>query len=94
MGGTRKNCSDTRYHAIEKRNILRNVHSVTHCCILDHCTVVVFAFENPFFLCTYLGCLSVPVARELVLDYIIERKRMDDLCGSIIDGRFREQKVS
>jgi len=34
------------------------------------------------------------VARELVLDYIIERKRMDDLCGSIIDGRFREQKVS
>ncbi|XP_077401353.1 structure-specific endonuclease subunit MUS81 isoform X2 [Vanacampus margaritifer] len=30
--------------------------------------------------------------RELVLDYIIERKRMDDLCGSIIDGRFREQK--
>ena len=35
----------------------------------------------------------MPVARELVLDYIIERKRMDDLCGSIIDGRFREQKV-
>ncbi|XP_067031660.1 crossover junction endonuclease MUS81-like isoform X1 [Acropora muricata] len=38
------------------------------------------------------GCLSVPVPRELVLDYIVERKRMDDLCGSIIDGRFREQK--
>lgn len=38
------------------------------------------------------GCLSVPVARELVLDHIVERKRMDDLCGSIIDGRFREQK--
>ncbi|KAL2079727.1 hypothetical protein ACEWY4_025471 [Coilia grayii] len=33
-----------------------------------------------------------PAARELVLDYIVERKRMDDLCGSIIDGRFREQK--
>ncbi|CAG8652029.1 6698_t:CDS:2, partial [Scutellospora calospora] len=29
---------------------------------------------------------------ELVLDYIIERKRMDDLVGSIKDGRFREQK--
>uniref|UniRef100_A0A3B3QWE8 Crossover junction endonuclease MUS81 n=1 Tax=Paramormyrops kingsleyae TaxID=1676925 RepID=A0A3B3QWE8_9TELE len=29
---------------------------------------------------------------ELVLDYVIERKRIDDLCGSIIDGRFREQK--
>ncbi|ESN93079.1 hypothetical protein HELRODRAFT_189672 [Helobdella robusta] len=29
---------------------------------------------------------------ELVLDWIVERKRMDDLGGSIIDGRFREQK--
>uniref|UniRef100_A0A3Q4BHI3 Crossover junction endonuclease MUS81 n=1 Tax=Mola mola TaxID=94237 RepID=A0A3Q4BHI3_MOLML len=38
------------------------------------------------------GQLRVPAARELVLDYVIERKRIDDLCGSIIDGRFREQK--
>ncbi|XP_068611765.1 crossover junction endonuclease MUS81 [Brachionichthys hirsutus] len=38
------------------------------------------------------GRLHAPAARELVLDYIVERKRMDDLCGSIIDGRFREQK--
>ncbi|XP_076828762.1 structure-specific endonuclease subunit MUS81 [Brachyhypopomus gauderio] len=38
------------------------------------------------------GLLRPPVAKELVLDYIIERKRMDDLCGSIMDGRFREQK--
>lgn len=38
------------------------------------------------------GQLRIPQARELVLDYVIERKRMDDLCGSIIDGRFREQK--
>ncbi|XP_016041736.2 crossover junction endonuclease MUS81 isoform X2 [Erinaceus europaeus] len=30
--------------------------------------------------------------QELVLDHIVERKRLDDLCGSIIDGRFREQK--
>ncbi|XP_049636120.1 crossover junction endonuclease MUS81 [Suncus etruscus] len=30
--------------------------------------------------------------RELVLDHVVERKRMDDLCSSIIDGRFREQK--
>lgn len=29
---------------------------------------------------------------EVVLDYIIERKRLDDLIGSIKDGRFREQK--
>ncbi|XP_063499165.1 crossover junction endonuclease MUS81 isoform X3 [Symphalangus syndactylus] len=29
---------------------------------------------------------------ELVLDHIVERKRLDDLCSSIIDGRFREQK--
>lgn len=39
------------------------------------------------------GQLQAPVGRELVLDYIVERKRIDDLCGSIIDGRFREQKV-
>ncbi|TKS93014.1 Crossover junction endonuclease MUS81 [Collichthys lucidus] len=38
------------------------------------------------------GQLRAPTGKELVLDYIIERKRMDDLCGSIIDGRFREQK--
>lgn len=30
---------------------------------------------------------------ELVLPYIIERKRMDDLSASIVDGRFHEQKV-
>jgi len=30
--------------------------------------------------------------REVVLDFIVERKRMDDLAGSIIDGRFKEQK--
>ncbi|CAE6433570.1 unnamed protein product, partial [Rhizoctonia solani] len=29
---------------------------------------------------------------ECVLDYILERKRMDDLKGSILDGRFHEQK--
>lgn len=43
--------------------------------------------------CLPPGQLRPPVGKELVLDYIIERKRMDDLCGSIIDGRFREQKV-
>lgn len=30
---------------------------------------------------------------DLVLDYIVERKRVDDLCQSIIDGRYKEQKV-
>ncbi|CAK7233588.1 Crossover junction endonuclease mus81 [Sporothrix curviconia] len=29
---------------------------------------------------------------EVVLDYIVERKRQDDLVSSIRDGRFREQK--
>ena len=29
---------------------------------------------------------------EVVLDWIVERKRMDDLIGSIKDGRFHEQK--
>ena len=32
-------------------------------------------------------------AEEIVLDFIVERKRLDDLAGSIKDGRFREQKV-
>jgi crossover junction endonuclease MUS81 len=31
---------------------------------------------------------------DIVLDYIVERKRMDDLVSSIKDGRFKEQKVS
>lgn len=31
--------------------------------------------------------------QELVLPYIIERKRLDDLAQSIKDGRFHEQKV-
>lgn len=31
--------------------------------------------------------------RELMLGYIGERKRMDDLSSSIMDGRFREQHV-
>lgn len=30
--------------------------------------------------------------REFVLPHIVERKRMDDLAGSIKDGRFHEQK--
>ncbi|XP_078062674.1 structure-specific endonuclease subunit MUS81-like, partial [Mustelus asterias] len=38
------------------------------------------------------GQQQPPRARELVLEYVVERKRMDDLCGSIVDGRFREQK--
>ncbi|KAL8743021.1 MAG: hypothetical protein Q9190_004577, partial [Brigantiaea leucoxantha] len=29
---------------------------------------------------------------EIALDYIVERKRLDDLVSSITDGRFREQK--
>lgn len=43
------------------------------------------------FVCS--GRLTLPESREAVLEYIIERKRMDDLAGSIIDGRFREQKA-
>lgn len=31
---------------------------------------------------------------EIVLDYVVERKREDDLVASIVDGRFLEQKVS
>lgn len=31
---------------------------------------------------------------EVAVDAILERKRMDDLCGSVKDGRFHDQKVS
>lgn len=31
--------------------------------------------------------------KECVLDYVVERKRLDDLCSSIRDGRYDEQKV-
>ncbi len=44
--------------------------------------------------CPVPGQLSLPSSREVVLEYIVERKRMDDLAGSITDGRFKEQKVS
>ena len=30
---------------------------------------------------------------DVILDYIVERKRMDDLASSIMDGRFFEQKL-
>lgn len=36
---------------------------------------------------------SVHVGCDLVLPFVIERKRLDDLAGSIKDGRFKEQKV-
>ncbi|CAI8001841.1 Crossover junction endonuclease MUS81 [Geodia barretti] len=38
------------------------------------------------------GQVTLPSSREVALDYIVERKRMDDLAGSITDGRFNEQK--
>lgn len=37
---------------------------------------------------------SLSGPNELVLDYVVERKRMDDLVSSIKDGRFVEQKVN
>jgi crossover junction endonuclease MUS81 len=38
------------------------------------------------------GMLALPEGRELTLGHIVERKRLDDLSSSKIDGRFREQK--
>ena len=40
---------------------------------------------------SYLGRFGAE-GDEVVLDYIVERKRLDDLIGSIKDGRFHEQK--
>ncbi|XP_059057349.1 crossover junction endonuclease MUS81 [Achroia grisella] len=41
---------------------------------------------------TWIARSSVNREQELVLPYVIERKRMDDLGASIKDGRFHEQK--
>ena len=60
--------------------------------------------KQPFIACVMASCvdwpyillpgqLVLPATREIVLEYVVERKRMDDLAGSIIDGRFHEQKV-
>lgn len=38
------------------------------------------------------GFISNKPRRELIFDYVVERKRVDDLVSSIIDGRFHEQK--
>ncbi|XP_017030531.1 crossover junction endonuclease MUS81 [Drosophila kikkawai] len=40
----------------------------------------------------FLWIAKDPAGNELVLPYIVERKRMDDLASSIRDGRFHEQK--
>lgn len=44
-------------------------------------------FHDPKFLSQY-----GEEGDEVMLDYIVERKRLDDLIGSIKDGRFHEQK--
>ncbi|KAF9893100.1 Crossover junction endonuclease mus81 [Aspergillus nanangensis] len=44
-------------------------------------------FHDPAFLTRY-----GEEGDEVMLDYIVERKRLDDLLGSIKDGRFHEQK--
>lgn len=45
-------------------------------------------FNDPGFLSRMYG----EEGDEIMLDWIVERKRLDDLVGSIKDGRFHEQK--
>ena len=40
----------------------------------------------------WIACEKGGRNREIVLDHIVERKRLDDLVASIKDGRFHEQK--
>jgi len=42
---------------------------------------------------TWIAKEKKPNGIEIILDHIVERKRIDDLISSIKDGRFREQKV-
>ena len=44
------------------------------------------------FASTKNGFIPNKPRRELIFDYVVERKRVDDLVSSIIDGRFHEQK--
>lgn len=39
------------------------------------------------------NCSPYDRTRDLVLDYVVERKRLDDLASSIFDGRFEQQKL-
>jgi len=41
---------------------------------------------------TWIAKEKKPNGIEIILDHIVERKRIDDLISSIKDGRFREQK--
>ncbi|KAL6718781.1 Crossover junction endonuclease mus81 [Lecanora helva] len=41
---------------------------------------------------TFLSQHGEEAGDEVALDWIVERKRLDDLVGSITDGRFQEQK--
>ena len=43
---------------------------------------------------TWIAVRSDGRGEEIVLDFLVERKRLDDLVGSIRDGRFQEQKVT
>ena len=42
----------------------------------------------------FTGQLRQQSSDGAVLEYIVERKRMDDLASSILDRRFHEQKVT
>jgi ERCC4-type nuclease len=41
----------------------------------------------------WLACSREDRGAEVVLNYVVERKRLDDLVSSIKDGRFKEQKM-
>ncbi len=38
------------------------------------------------------SCNGKASDKDLILNCILERKRMDDFCSSILDGRYKEQK--
>ena len=42
--------------------------------------------------CSHTGPPASRQPAELVLPYVVERKRLDDLASSIRDSRYREQK--
>ncbi|XP_064621952.1 crossover junction endonuclease MUS81-like [Lineus longissimus] len=88
-------CVDNREHfgaGCSKKNLLPELMKNGVSCDVRNLTVGDFAWIAREKLEIDPNQLRAPQCKELILDFVVERKRMDDLSGSIKDGRFKEQK--
>ena len=73
---------------------VRKLHVGDFCWIARSNTGLLRIFLSQLFVCFVEVVFAGGCAEELVLNEIVERKRMDDLACSITDRRFKEQKVN